>query len=433
MSRTLRAGIVGVGFVGRQASVAELGWTWAVGIEDTFIGHPGGKRARILDEYELIDHYRQWRGDLDLIASLGVRCMRYGVPWYRVNPAPGEWDWSWLDRVMEHMARREIRPIFDLVHYGTPLWLRGSFVDPDYPMRVAEYASTMASRYGELAHGWTPLNEPVVNADFCGLRGVWPPHLRGERGYDRVIFGIADGISRTTAAIREVRPDALIVAVEPCDLVTTDEPDLAEAVRNRWRKLFLPIDLVMGRVDHDHPDRARLEASGIGEAALDRLVADPQVPDVLGVNFYPGMSRARLVTSRGALRRRRLYGSGADLVTSLREFHRHTRLPVMVTETSDFASVEKRAAWMDDSIGAVAEARQSGLPVIGYTWFPVFSHVDWRWRRGPYDVIAYWCHMGLWDLDERLTRNRTPLADRYAALVAAGPPRVSAEASGLST
>ena len=403
-------------------------WTWAVGIEDTFIGHPGGRRARILDEYALIDHYDQWRSDLDLIASLGVRAMRYGVPWYRVNPAPGEWDWSWLDRVMEHMSRVGIAPIVDLIHYGTPLWLRRSFVDPDYPMRVAEYAAQMVSRYGDLAHSWTPLNEPVVNADFSGLRGVWPPHLRGERGYDRVIFGIADGISRTTAAIREVRPDAVITAAEPCDIVTTDEPELAELVRRRWDKLFLPLDLYLGRVDGAHPARARLEASGIPEAALDRLVADPQPPDILGVNFYPHMSRARLVTSRGAVRRRRLYGTGADLVAALSEFHRHTGLPVMVTETSDNASVDQRAAWMDDSISAVASARQSGLPVVGYTWFPVFSLIDWRWRRGPYEASAYWCHMGLWDIDDRMCRNRTPLVDRYTAFVAAGAPAIEAAA-----
>ncbi|MGI8930448.1 MAG: family 1 glycosylhydrolase, partial [Candidatus Limnocylindria bacterium] len=104
--------------------MADREWTWAVGIEDTFIGHPGGKRARILDEYALIDHYGQWKADIDLIASLGVRAMRYGVPWYRVNPAPGEWDWEWLDRVMEHLHRVGVAPIVDLVHYGTPLWLR---------------------------------------------------------------------------------------------------------------------------------------------------------------------------------------------------------------------------------------------------------------------------------------------------------------------
>jgi len=392
---------------------------WAVGIEDTFVGHPSGRRGRVLDEYELIDHYRRWRTDLDLVASLGVRSMRYGIPWYRVNPAPGAWDWSWTDRVLEHLDRIGIAPIVDLVHYGTPLWMERSFVSADYPRRVAEYAAAAAERYRGVAGGWTPLNEPLVNAVFSGRRGSWPPHLRGDAGYDRVLVSIAEGVQATIAALRDVAPDARIVAVEVGGVSTTAEPELEPAVARWWRDLFLPIDLVLGRVDHAHPLFRRLVASGIAEERLARLAATPQRPDLLGVNFYPTMSRGRYVTFRGTVRRRRLRGTAADLVAALSAFHRHTGLPVMVTETSDVADVAGRSRWMADSTEAVLAAREAGLPVVGYTWFPVFSLVDWRWRRGRHDRAAYWIHMGLWDLDEELRRHPTPLVDQYAELVAA--------------
>ena len=401
---------------------------WAVGIEDTFVGQPSGRRGRVLDEYELIDHYGQWRSDLDLIASLGVRSMRYGVPWYRVNPEPGKFDWSWTDRVFDHLADVGIRPIVDLVHYGTPTWLRRSFVDPDYPARVAEYAAAMVERYGGVAGGWTPLNEPVVNADFSGLRAVWPPHLHGQGGYDRVLMAIAEGICHTIAAIRDVQVDARIVAVEPCDILTTDEPALEGLIKERWESLFLSLDLVLGRVDTLHPQHARLLSSGISERRLAALASRPQRIDVVGVNFYPNMSRAELVTSRGRVRRRNRYATGDDLGIALARFHQHTGLPVAITETSDNAGIERRARWMDDSTAALVPLLAAGVPVVGYTWFPVLSHVDWRWRRGPYERDAYWCSMGLWDLDHRLRRNRTPLADRYAAIVAAGAPRVDTAA-----
>lgn len=401
---------------------------WAVGIEDTFIGQPSGRRGRVLDEYELIDHYGQWRSDLDLIASLGVRSMRYGVPWYRVNPEPASFDWSWTDLVFDHLARLGIRPIVDLVHYGTPIWLRRSFVDPDYPARVADYAAAMVERYGTVAGGWTPLNEPVVNADFSGRRAVWPPHLHGRHGYDRVLVAIAEGIASTIAAIRDVQADARIVAVEPCDILTTDEPALERLIQERWESLFLPLDLVLGRVDSGHTQHARLLGSGISEERLAALVERPQPVDVIGVNFYPHMSRAKLVTERGRVRRRNRYATGDDLGLALARFHRHTGLPVMITETSDNAGVERRARWMDDSVEALGRAAAAGVPVVGYTWFPVLSHIDWRWRRGPHERDAYWCHMGLWDLDDNLRRNRTPLADRYGAIVAAGHPGVGAAA-----
>lgn len=75
----------------------EHGFRFAVGIEDTFVPYafPG---HRALDEYELIQHYRFWAEDLALAADAGATAVRYGFPWYRLNPAPGRFAWDWADR-----------------------------------------------------------------------------------------------------------------------------------------------------------------------------------------------------------------------------------------------------------------------------------------------------------------------------------------------
>src|SRR5687768_15588450 len=72
---------------------------WATGIEDTFIQDPSPRTGRTLEEYELTQHYERWREDVGLVGSLGVPAARYGIPWYRVNPGPGRWDWSFPDEV----------------------------------------------------------------------------------------------------------------------------------------------------------------------------------------------------------------------------------------------------------------------------------------------------------------------------------------------
>ena len=93
---------------------------WATGIENTFIPQerPG---LRALDEYELTQHYRLWRADIDRVAELGISHIRWGIPWYRVNPRPGEFEWSWIDDVLDYLVnQRGIQPIVDLMHYGTP-------------------------------------------------------------------------------------------------------------------------------------------------------------------------------------------------------------------------------------------------------------------------------------------------------------------------
>ena len=43
-------------------------------------------------------HWRLWREDTELMASLGVQVYRLGVEWARLEPAPGEWDADAFDR-----------------------------------------------------------------------------------------------------------------------------------------------------------------------------------------------------------------------------------------------------------------------------------------------------------------------------------------------
>ncbi|MEV8924461.1 beta-galactosidase, partial [Klebsiella pneumoniae] len=93
--------------------------------------------------------------------SVDAEFLRWGIPWHVVSPERGRWDWSWTDRVLEGFAERGLRPIVDLLHYGTPTWIEGEFAHPDYAAFVAEYAARAAERYRGLATDYTPVNEPM--------------------------------------------------------------------------------------------------------------------------------------------------------------------------------------------------------------------------------------------------------------------------------
>src|SRR3954447_13576265 len=89
-------------------SLDPQGFSWATGIEDTFIPQTERAGERVLDEYALTNHYLYWREDLDRAAALGVNSMRYGIPWYKVEPQPGQFVWAWLDQVLEYAAAKNI-------------------------------------------------------------------------------------------------------------------------------------------------------------------------------------------------------------------------------------------------------------------------------------------------------------------------------------
>lgn len=411
---------------------------WLAGIEDTFITAPSPRTGRTLDEYELTGHYERWHDDIGLFAHLGVRSVRYGIPWHRIQPSPGTWDFGWTDDAIGRLLGLGIRPVVDLVHYGLPRWIERAWLDPDLPARMGEYAARVAERYRGRVHAYTPLNEPRVTAWYCGKLGWWPPFARGWRGFVGVLLGVCRGIVRASHALRAVDPEIVQVHVDATDLYAAATPDLEAEAARRQEIVFLALDLVTGRVDGSHPLHAWLLRHGATPAELEAFRRDAVEPDVLGINLYPLFSEKRLVRSAGGLRVRMRYAS-ADIVDRLSELYwSRYRCPLVISETASEGTVARRMAWLEDSVAATARVRARGIPLVGYTWWPLFALVTWGYREGTKAPHDYLKQMGLWDLrpgPDGLRRVPTPLVDRFRELVAAGAdavgplaPRPSGEA-----
>ena len=356
---------------------------FAVGIEDTAIEVPLRHGGRRLDEYELTGHLAQWREDLARAGHTGATAIRYGLPWHRVNPAPGVFDWAWADEVIGCLAGEAgLRVILDLVHYGTPAWLAGSFADPGYADAAAGYAAAVASRYRGVVGAYTPLNEPLVTASFCGLRGVWPPYLSGDRGWAHVAVAVAAGVQASVRAIRDADPGAQIVHVEAIQAYHTADPALADEVRVQEQRSELPTRLILGQVGADDPMWAWLAGHGIGEAVLRRLASEPARPDVIGLNYYPELSCRELVRLDGRVVHVAYDGGVERLEQALRHWHARYGSPLMITETAVEGSPEKKRAWLDALVASLRRIRVDGVPVQGLTWWPLLDFVDWSWASG---------------------------------------------------
>lgn len=397
---------------------------FALGIEDTFVpqSRPG---QRPLDEYALMQHYELWETDLALTAESGASMLRWGIPWYRANPAPGVWDWEWLDRVVDRMERDNIDLIADLIHYGTPLWLEGEFANPDYPERVAEYGAAVAERYrGRIRH-YTPVNEPLLNTMYCGEFGHWPPYLTGDRGFVTVLRALTRGIVLTQRAIAQHDPGADFVHVEASFRFTGDvdaHPETHEHLRHR---AYIVQDLVMGRVGDDHPLAPYLLAHGFTSEDLAWARENVAIPDVVGVNYYPQHSTERfeagvmLGGGPGELRPRVNAGT-EGLKDVIRAFAERYQKPVFLTETGYTGTDEERVTWLEESVAAVQELRSEGVDVVGYTWWCLTDMFEWTYRYGPADPMDYRLRMGLWGLEPDdagvLQRVRTAAADRFREL-----------------
>jgi beta-glucosidase/6-phospho-beta-glucosidase/beta-galactosidase len=400
---------------------------WATGIEDTFITAPWPKTGRTLDEYELTGHYDRWHDDLGLMREIGANAARYGIPWHRIQPRRGAWEWDFVDRALDRLLELGIEPIVDLVHYGLPPWIEGAYLHPDFPHYMADYAEHVAQRFRGRVFAYTPLNEPRITAWYCGRLGWWPPFRRGWRGFVAVMLGACRGIVESVHALRAVDPEILIAHVDATDLYVSPEPEFEGDARHRQEIVFLALDLISGRIDPSHALYGWLLRQGVSEDDLAWFRARAVELPLVGINLYPMFTlKTARRTLRGGLRWQMSYAT-ADIVEKLGAmyFERYGS-PVFVSETAAVGSVRRRAAWLDDSIAAVRRLRERGVPLVGYTWWPLFALVTWGYRQGTHPPEFYLKQMGLWDLDAELRRVPTTLVARYRNLTADGCAAVGA-------
>ncbi len=396
---------------------------FALGIEDTFVPQArDGERP--IDEYELTEHYERYAADFELAAGVGAEFLRWGVPWYRVAPEPGRWEWGWVDRALESMEGAGVKPIVDLLHYGTPTWLDREFAHPDYPKHVEEFADRFAERYGRFATEYTPVNEPVIHALFSGEYAYWPPYLSGPTGFATVATALADGFVRSQRAIADRLGDrATFVHVDAAMRFVgdVDAPEHREEAARLAAQVFLVEDLVTGGVREGHPLLAQLTANGVTDARLDWFAANAVRPDVMGVNYYPRHSTEVFETgvrhAGGFADPRPSRDAGVDgLREVLQTFADRYGAPVMLTETCVTGTVAERIDWLDASVGLIERMRADGTPIVGYTWWPLFDMYEWTYRHSTADRQAHLLTMGLYDLVESptgLLRSKNPVADRY--------------------
>ena len=396
---------------------------FGIGIEDTFVPQ-SGPGARAIDEYELTGHYERWHEDIGLAHGVGAEFLRWGVPWHRVNPEPSMWDFDWTDRVLNRMSELGIRPVLDLLHYGTPLWLDGEFANRDFPERFAEFAGRVAERYGDFVTDYTPVNEPMIHAQFSGEYAYWPPYLSGQGGLNRIVVALAEASQLAQSGIRAAVGEAAnIVHVDAGFRYVGDvsAPEHAEHVERLLVERFLFEDLMHGLVVDGHPLHGALLVSGIDQRRLERIANRPAPPDLMGVNYYPrhstevfeagsshrgGFADPRPTRDDGALGLR-------EVLTTYAERYGH---PVLLSETCVTGTEDERISWMQECLDELEHLRAGGVPVVGFTWWPLFDMIEWTWRHTNAAPLAHRLSMGLYDLVQTeggLSRRENTVAEAF--------------------
>jgi beta-glucosidase/6-phospho-beta-glucosidase/beta-galactosidase/glycosyltransferase involved in cell wall biosynthesis len=392
---------------------------WGAGIECSFIPHLD------VDQFQWTQHNRYWEDDFKRAKNeLGISHLRYSLPWHVLEPTRGRFDWSMGDERVEAAEKLGLNLMLDVMHFGTPLWLKQAVGDPEFPEALESFTDAIVTRYRSSVKYWCPFNEPLVSALFSGDFGFWPPHARKWRGYMPVLSRVVQAVSRGIRAIRRSMPDSTVLLCDAAENYKTRVESLKDETARRNARRFVVMDLLLGRVDQHHSLHPWLSAYGLSDLDLEWFRTHPQSPDVLGLDYYPH-SDWQLDMHGGSVRQRRA-DNPAGLYSVANSYYQRYGLPMMLTETSIDGQPINREIWLDESVEHIRRLRADGVPMMGLIWWPMLDQVDWdgalTHRIGKIHEV------GLFNLKRQsngaLERHATPLVTQFRDMALSGESRV---------
>jgi beta-glucosidase len=338
------------------------------------------------------DEWNRFEEDFKTAQSLGFTAYRFSLEWSRIEPLPGQFDGSALERYRKmilSLKSKGMEPIVTLNHFSIPLWFanKGGWLSDESPGLFARYARKAVEALGSDVHYWITLNEPVSYAYEGYMIGKWPP---GEKSTEHA-FKVVQNLAKAHVL-------AYVKIKESYVQKGWNEPMIGTAqqviIFSPLKKRSLPDqisaslrDQVINHLFVQALIRGEAKILGIFSIKLPRT----KTLDFIGLNYYTReyvsnrgfllpdiLGEERAVEDPLAMRNSlgwEIYPRG--LYTLIGKFSRY-KLPILITEngvcTNDDAL---RSVFIVEHLKAVAQAMKEGAPVIGYLHWSLLDNYEW--------------------------------------------------------
>ena len=321
-------------------------------------GTPDWENELNFHQLELTGHAQQLESDYRLFREeYGLTLFRDGAWLARSCPAPGQYDWSYLDRLA---AVSEGQVYLSLCHYEWPPWETAENV---WGGRVVDHLTTFAGRVAERYRGQFAGYVPVVEAGYWTAMmtdwGRWWPAVRGgpQRGWWELYAVVGRMLVGMARAIKQADPDAVVSLNEPWAW----HPHVSLVDQGR------PFFTLLGR--HD-PVAER-------ELGLPTFGGDSSLLDMVGLNFYNNWGEPE----------------GWPLHRLLLEARRQfpeQRLMLGETGNCHFSERHTVGGWLELIDREVELANREGARVETVTWAPILTLGDFDWGKPAPGAWATW-------------------------------------------
>jgi hypothetical protein len=337
--------------------------------------------------FECADHLSAFGNRVDLLRTtghiqlldqdyknleiFGIKTVREGIRWSKVERKPYSYDWSVVTKMMHAAKKHGIQQVWDICHFG--------FADDLFP-----FHPKFANRFAELCKSFvllakdlypddqliiTPINE-VSFLSWLGGDAVGTSPYCTNKGWE-VKYALMRAYIEGVHAMKAIDPMIKIMCTEPLVQVVpplnpTDE-EVRQAILEEGYQ-YQCTDILCGKICQ--------ELGGNGSCL-----------DIIGVNFY--------YDNRWILGYRELLDwvqndpRWQPLSQLLINVYNRYQKPVVISETSHPG--EHRAEWIQYIGEECMDTLRLGLPLWGVCIYPIIDRPDWDFEDRD------WHRSGLWD------------------------------------
>jgi dTDP-4-dehydrorhamnose reductase len=365
-----------------------------------------------IDQLQMCGHYERIEEDIDRMATVGIKAMRYPVIWERLQPRPQQTiDWSQTVTIpLECLRKHGIIPIAGLVHHGSGPGYAGLLSD-HFAEDLSTFAGKVAEKFPWMEH-YTPVNEPLTTARFSALYGLWHPHQNSDPAFARALVNEMKAVVLSMQAIRKINPSAKLVQTEDLAKVYST-PHLRYQADFENHRRWLTCDFLCGMLTREHPLWEYFVNAGIKEDELKFFVDNPCPPDLIGVDYYAtseryldeALERYPPETHGGnlferyadveALRIKLEDPHGIKVL--LRECWDRYHLPIAITEVHLNCDYDNQIRWFAEIRNTCITLIEEGVHIKAVTawsllgsfgWNRLLTIPDGEYESGVFDILS---------------------------------------------
>jgi len=361
------------------------------------------------DQLDFCGHYVRGIEDIELIIQLGIKSLRYPLLWERYGSlADDDPSWKTVERELSMLRSSGIKIILGLVHHGSgPDY--ATLDESNFPIELEKFANCVARKFPWVEY-YSPVNEPLTTARFCGLYGFWYPHKKSAESFAEILLKEIKGVVLSMKAIRAVNPSAKLIQTEDLAKTYSTKTMQYQADFENERR-WLTFDLLCGSVKPGHVMWNYLRWVGISESSLQFFIENPCAPDILGLDYY--ITSERFLdedTSKYPIALHGTNGSHTYVdIEMVRVRHEEPRgpavliqecwdrykIPIAITEVHIHGTPDDQIRWFNFMWESCLKLNESGVDIRAVTAWAIFGSHGWskilteppgEYERGVFDV-----------------------------------------------